>query len=161
LTTSRRLTDTVAEILRKDGVVLLHPPCGRCVPVVHSTVDHIEPSLSLIQPQLKVGIATPREVLRTPLNVEDAVARIATYRGEYAKPTGNQIQIIPIWVDRVVVREPRQADVGEGRIRGCKLRIAVGRQINAAKALVVQRVREWQGDGGHRIIPVIADFRRA
>jgi hypothetical protein len=58
------------------------------------------------------------------------------------------------------VGEPRQALVGKGRIRGRKLRIAVGRQIYAGKALVVQRVREWQGHGGHRIIPVIADVGR-
>jgi len=59
------------------------------------------------------------------------------------------------------VREPRQALVGEGRIHGCELRIAVGRQINAGKALVVQRVREGQRDGGYRVIPVIADVGRA
>jgi hypothetical protein len=51
--------------------------------------------------------------------------------------------------------------VSEGRIGGCELRIAVGRQINAGEGLIVQTVREWQRDGGDRIIPVIADIGRA
>ena len=56
---------------------------------------------------------------------------------------------------------PWQALVGKGRI-GCReLRIAVGRQVNAGEALVVQREREGQRNGGHRIIPVIADVGRA
>ena len=63
--------------------------------------------------------------------------------------------------DRVVVGGPRQALVGEGRIGGRELRIAVGRQIDAGEGLVVQRVREGQRDGGYRIIPVIADVGRA
>ena len=56
---------------------------------------------------------------------------------------------------------PRQALVGEGRIARRELRIAVGRQIDRGEALVVQGVREWQGDGGDRIVPVIADVGRA
>ena len=56
---------------------------------------------------------------------------------------------------------PRQATVGEGRIGGCELRIAVGRQIDRVEGLVVQRVREGQRDGGDRVIPVIADVGRA
>ena len=53
--------------------------------------------------------------------------------------------------------EPWQALVAKGRI-GCReLRIAVGRQINAGEGLILQRVREGQRNGGHRIIPVIAD----
>ena len=95
--------------------------------------------------------------MRPPLDVEDAVGRSATYRGEYAEPAVDQIQIIPIWVDGVVVGEPRQALVGKGRIGGCELRVAIGREINAGKALVIQRVRKWQGQGGYRIISVIAD----
>jgi hypothetical protein len=59
------------------------------------------------------------------------------------------------------VGEPRQALVGEGRIGGCELGIAIGRQIDRSEALVVQRVREWQRHGGYRIIPVIADVGRA
>src|SRR4030095_9779806 len=68
-----------------------------------------------------------------------------------------QIQVVPIRVDAVVVSGPRQADVGEGRIGRRELGVAVGRQINAREALIVQRVREWQGNGGHRVISVIAD----
>ncbi len=57
--------------------------------------------------------------------------------------------------------DPWQALVGKGRI-GCReLRIAVGRQINAGEGLIVQRVREGQRNGGHRIIPVITDVGRA
>jgi hypothetical protein len=55
----------------------------------------------------------------------------------------------------------RQAYVEEGRIRGRELRIAVGRQIDRVEGLVVQRVREWECDGGYLIIRVIADIRRA
>ena len=55
--------------------------------------------------------------------------------------------------------EPRQALVGEGRIVGHKLRVAVGRQIDAREALVIQGVREWQRDGDDRIVPVIAGVR--
>ena len=46
-------------------------------------------------------------------------------------------------------------------IRGRELRVAVGRQINAGKALVVQGEGEWQRQGGNCIICVIADVRRA
>ena len=56
---------------------------------------------------------------------------------------------------------PWQALVGEGRVRGCELRVAVGRQIDAREALVVQGVREGQRNGGYRIIPVITDVGRA
>src|SRR5207247_3009113 len=86
LTTHSGTAHTVAEVLSKIGVVLLHSRCGRCVPVGQRAIDDIKASLSLIQPQLEVGTATPREVLRPPLNVETAVGRTATYRGEYAEP---------------------------------------------------------------------------
>jgi len=59
------------------------------------------------------------------------------------------------------VAGPWQALVGEGRIGGCELRIAVGRQIDRAESLIVQGVREGQRDGGYRIIPVVADVGRA
>jgi hypothetical protein len=155
------LSGTVAEILNKDVVILLHSGCGRCVAVTHCAVDHVKACLSLVQPQLNVGTATSREVLRPPLNVEDAVWCSTTYRREYAEPGVDQIQIVPIRENRVVVGEPRQADVGEGRVSGHELRVAVGRQVDVRECLVVQRVREWQCDGGHRIIPVIADVGRA
>ena len=151
----------VAEVLVKGGVVLLHPGCGRCVAASHGAVDHVKVCLPLVQPQLEAGTAASREVLCTPLDVEDAVGSSATYRCEYAKPTVDQIQVVPIRVDRVVVGRPWQALVGEGRIGGHKLCIAVGRQIDRGEGLVVQAVREGQRDGGYRIIPVIADVGRA
>src|SRR5262249_13677158 len=117
--------------------------------------------LPLVESQLEVGSAAPREVLRTPLNVEDAVGRCATYRSEYAGGTINQIQVIPVWHDGVVVSGPRQTLVAERRVRSCKLGVAVGRQINTREALAVQGERERQGDGGHLIIPVITNVGRA
>jgi len=59
------------------------------------------------------------------------------------------------------VGSPRQATVSKGRISGYELSVAVGRQIDRGEALIVQGVREWQGDGGYCIIPVIADVGRA
>jgi hypothetical protein len=59
------------------------------------------------------------------------------------------------------VGEPRQALIGEGRIGRRELRVAIGRQINAGKALVVQGEGERQGDSGDLIIPVIANVRGA
>src|SRR5262249_34904304 len=156
LTAGSRLTRTVAEVLIKGRVVLLYSSRSRCVAVSYCAVDDIEARLSLIQPQLEPGIAAPREILCPPFNVEDAVGSSPTYRCEYAKPAVDQIQVVPIRVDRVVVSRPRQALVGEGRIGGRKLRIAVRRQIDAGKALIVQRVREGQRDGDHRVVPMIA-----
>jgi hypothetical protein len=54
------------------------------------------------------------------------------------------------------VAGPRQADISEGRVRSRELSVAVGRQIDHRVGLVVQGEREWQRDGGDRIIPVIA-----
>jgi hypothetical protein len=162
LSASRRTTGAIAEVLSKERVVSLHSGCGRCVAITHCAVDHVKAWLPpLVQPQLETGTTAPREVLCPPLDVEDAVGSSATYRCEYAEPAVDQIQVVPIRVDRVVVSEPRQALVGKGRVGGCELRVAIGREINAGKALVIQRVREWQGHGGHRIISVIADVGRA
>src|SRR6266436_751920 len=118
-------SSAVAEVLIEGSVVFLHSRCGRCVAIGHCAVDHVKASLPLIQPQLEVGTAAPaapQEVLRPPLNVEDAVGSIATYRGEYTKPTVDQIQVGPVRHDGVVVGEPRQALGEEGRIRGRELR---------------------------------------
>jgi hypothetical protein len=52
---------------------------------------------------------------------------------------------------------PGQALVGEGRIERHELSIAVGRQIDAREALVVQREWEGQRDGGNGVVTVIAD----
>jgi len=151
----------VAEILSKDCIVSLHSGCGAGIRIGHCAVDHIEATQPLVQPQLQVGTAAPREILRPPLNIEDAVRSTATYRGEYAKPTVDQIQVVPIRVNGEAMARPRQALVGECRVRRCELGIAVGRQIDAREGLLVQGVRERQRDGGDRIIPVIADVRRS
>jgi len=161
LPAASRATCPVAEILGKDCVIPLHAGCGRGVTATHGAVDHVKASLPLVQPQLEVGTAGPREVLCSPLNVEDTVGCSPRYRGKDAKPGVYQIQVIPVREDGVVVGEPRQTLVGEGGIRGGELRIAVGRQIQHGKRLIVQCVREWQRNGGYLIIPVIADVRRA
>ena len=141
----------------KACVVSLHSRCGRCVAVTHCAVDYVKACLPLVEPQLEVGTPTAREILRTPLDVEDAIRCRAAYRCEDAKSTINQIQIIPVREDGVVVGGPRQALVGEGRIGGCELCVAVGRQIDVRECLAVQGERERQRDGGYRIIPVITN----
>jgi hypothetical protein len=161
LSASRSAPGAVAEILSKERVVSLHSGCGRCVAVAHCAVDHVKAWLPLVQSQLEAGTAAPREVLCTPLNVEDAVGSSATDRGEYAEPTVDQIQVVPVREDGEIVGSPRQTLVAKGRIGSHQLRIAVGRQIDRSEALIVQRVREGQRNGGHRIIPVIADVSRA
>jgi hypothetical protein len=161
LPTSSRTSRAVAEVLDESAVISLHPCCGRCVAASHCAVDHVKTSLSLVQPQLKAGTAIPREVLRPPLDVEDAVGRSATYRGEDAEPTVDQIQVVPIRVDRVVVSEPWQARVRKGCVHSHELRVAVGRQIDARESRVVQTIREGQRNGDDLIIPVIAGVRSA
>jgi hypothetical protein len=123
--------------LIKAVVVSLHTPGGRCVTVGYCAVDHVKAALPLIQPQLEVGTARSRKVLRSPLNVEDAVGSSATYRGEYAKPAVNQIQVVPVRKDGVVVAGPRQASVCECCIGSSELSIAVGREIHARVGLVI------------------------
>ena len=56
---------------------------------------------------------------------------------------------------------PRQAIVSKTRIGSRELGVTVGRQVDAGEALIVQRVREWQRDGGDCIVPVITDVHRA
>ena len=104
---SSRLTGTVAEVLVKGGVVFLYSSRGRCIAAAHCAVNHVKACLSLVQPQLEAGTPAPREVLRTPLDVEDTVGSSATYRREYTKPAIDQIQVIPVWEDRVIVGGPR------------------------------------------------------
>jgi hypothetical protein len=86
--------------------------------------------LALVQSQLEVGAAAPGEILRPPFDVEDPVGSSSTDRGEYPKPTVDQIQVVPVREDGVVVGGPGQADVGERGVRGHELGIAVGRQID-------------------------------
>jgi hypothetical protein len=113
--------------LSKNAVVSLHSRCGTGVAISDCAIDHIEAFLPLIQSQLEVGTAAPWEVLRAPLDVEDAVRRSAAGRSEDSKPTVYQVQVVPIRVDRVIVANPRQALVGEGRVGGRKLGVTVGR----------------------------------
>ena len=124
---SSRASRAVTEVLNESGVVSLHPCSSRSVTITHCAVDHVEATLPLVQSQHKVGTAAAREVLRPPFNVEDAVGSSATYRCKDAEPAINQIEVVPIWEDRVVVRGPRQALVGEGRISSQELGIPVGR----------------------------------
>lgn len=65
--------------------------------------------------------------------------------------------VLPVREDRKVVAEPRQANVSFGVIRCRELCITVGRQIDRVERVVVQSVREWQRNGGDRIMSVIAD----
>ena len=107
-------------------IISLHSGCGRCVAVTYCAVDHVEACLPFVQPQLEVRAPTAREILRAPLDVEDAIGRRAAYRREDAKSAINQIQVIPVWEYCVVMGGPRQADVGKGGIRSHELGIAVG-----------------------------------
>jgi hypothetical protein len=111
-----RAACAVAEILNESAVISLHPRSSRCVTITHCAVDHVEATLPLVQPQLKVGTAAAREVLRPPLNVEDAVGSRATHRREYAEPAIDQIEVVAVWEDGEVMGSPRQANVTEVRI---------------------------------------------
>src|SRR6185295_16816414 len=55
LAAASRATGAVAEVLRKDGVALLHSTCGAGVAVSHRAIHHIEATLPLIQPYLVVS----------------------------------------------------------------------------------------------------------
>ena len=148
LSASRRASGAVAEVLIKERVVSLHSGCGGCVAVTHCAIDHVKACLPFVQPQLETGTTAPREVLRPPLDVEDAIRSSATYRSENSEPAIYQVKVVPIWEDREVVVSPRQAVVGEGRIGRRELRIPVGREIHAVKRLAIQGEREGQRYGG-------------
>jgi hypothetical protein len=79
LPTSSSTSRAVAEVLNESAVISLHPCCGRCVAVSYCAVDNIKATQSLVQPQLEVGTPASREVLRPPLDVENAVGSSATY----------------------------------------------------------------------------------
>ena len=137
---------------------------------MHLAVDHIETSLSFIQSQLEIGARyVARHVHCAPFDVEDSIGRTAAYRSVNATGSARETgaarlrigaQGAEVWEDCVVMATPRQAPATGRRGRG-KLRIAVGRQVNARKSRAIQRVREWQRDGGYQIIRVISDVRRA
>ena len=143
-----RSTRAVAEVLNESAVVSLHPRCGRCVAASHCSVDHIEATLSLVQPQLDVGSAAPREVLCPPFNIEDTVGSSATYRCEnaFACPSGELV--VPVWEDGVVVGGPRQTGVDPVVIHGHKLRITIRRQVHTRVIRVVEAESERECDKG-------------
>jgi hypothetical protein len=124
-------------------------------------------SLPLIQPQLVVSHhGDIGKVDRAPFDIEDPVGRCARYRREDAASSTRESRapglrigalVIPIREDRLIVTGPRQrTDIGKGRVRGRKLRIAVGRHFDAVKGLVVQGVRERQRDVSYLIVAMIA-----
>ena len=82
MSASRGTTGAVAEVLVKDGVVLLNTGGCRCVAVAQGAVDHIKTALPFVQSQLEVGSAGPGVVLGAPLDIEDAVRRSATDRSK-------------------------------------------------------------------------------
>ena len=128
-------------------------------------------SLPLIQPQLVVSHhGDIGKVDRAPFDIEDPVGRCARYRREDAASSTRESRapglrigalVIPIREDRLIVTGPRQrTDVGKGRIGSRKLRIAVGRHVDAVKGVIVQGVRERQRNVGYLIVPVIAAIGR-
>ena len=171
MSASRRTTGAVAEVLSKKRVSL-HAGCGRCVAVSHCAVDHVKAWLPpLVQPQLEVSSrGRSSEVNSAPFNVEDPVGRCARHRGEYTARSAGESRapgvcigalVVPVREDRVVVTDPWQrTDIGKGRIGSRKLRIAVGRHVDAVKGLVVQGVRERQRNVGYLIVPMIAAIGR-
>ena len=167
MSASRPTTRAVAEILSKERVVSLHSRCCAGVALIHRAVDHIKATLPLVQPQLMVGMLASVVVIDgAPFDVQDSMRRNAGDRGVDATGATGVSRaarvcicalVVPVREDREVVAEPRQANVSPGVIRCRELRIAVGRQIDRVERVVVQSVREWQRNGGDRIIPVIAD----
>ena len=131
----------------------MHSRCGARVAASHCAVDHVKATLSLIQPQLEIGTAISREILRPPLDVKDAVGGSTTYRGESVpgKPTVDQVRGRPS-TGRSCSCGPahgRQTLV-KAASRRRELRIAVGRHIDAGEALVIQGVT---GKAAERWLP--------
>ena len=100
-----------------------------------------------MQPQLEVrSLAGIAKIHRAPFDVEDAVRRSAGNRRVNATVATRVsraaavcigTQIIPVWVNAVVVVGPRQTNVGERRICRRELSISVRRDIHAVESLVV------------------------
>jgi hypothetical protein len=148
LSASRRTTGAVAEVLSKKRVISLHSTCGAGVAKSDRAPDHIKAILPLIQPQLVIGPhGDIGEVNRAPFDIEDPVGRSARHRGEDAAGATRESRapalriralVVPVREDRVVVTDPRQrTDIGKGRIGSRKLRIAVGRHVDAVKGVIV------------------------
>jgi hypothetical protein len=106
------------------------------------------------------------EIYRAPLDVENTIGRSArdrridaagAARESCATLLGIRLLVVPVWQDSVVVRRPRQANVTPVVIRSRELGIAIGRQVDAVEALIVQRENKWQCNVGHYVIPMIAN----
>lgn len=171
LPASNGTTDAVAKVLNNNAVVFLHSPCGADVAISHCAPDYIKAILPLIQPQLVIGpVARIGEINRAPFDIENPVGRTATGRGEHTAGSVREsrapalrvrAQVVPVGENRVVVASPRQrAHIDNVLIGSRKLRITVRRHVDAVKALVVNRVGEWQCNRSYLIIPVVADVRR-
>src|SRR5207244_13026597 len=103
-----------------------------------------------------MSVPSAREILVTEFDVEDPIGRSATNRGEDPEASEYRVLVVPVWIDGVVVGCPRQANVGEGAIRGRELSVTVGRQIHRVKRLVIQGVGEGQCHGGGAVVGRIA-----
>ena len=150
----------------------MHSRRGARIAVCRIAVDHIEPILALIQPQLVVGrLIDVGKVNSAPFDIEDPVGRCARHRGEDTAGSTRESRasavcigalVIPVGEDGIIVGGPRQrTDIGESRVGSRELRIAVGRHVDAVKGLVVQGVGERQRNGGYLVVSVIAAIDRA
>src|SRR5437899_468424 len=108
-----------------------------------------------------MSVPGAREILVTEFDVEDAIGRRATNRGEDPEASEYRVLVVPVWVDGVVMAEPWQVAVAKGGIRGRELGIAVGRQVHRIERLVIQTVRERQCHSGGAVVAMIADVRVA
>lgn len=93
------------------------------------------------------------KVNSTPLDIENPIGRgprhgrvntACATRESRAAALRIGALVVPIREHGVVVAGPRQAHIGEGRVGGCELSIAIGRHCDAVEGLVVQRIGEWQ-----------------
>ena len=148
---------TALELLAKTIVISLRA-CGCAeVAIKHLAIDHIETSLSFIQSQLEIGapcLADRVPVHCAPFDVEDSIGRTAAYRSVNATGSARETgtarlrigaQVAPVWEDYSVMAAPRQAHIDSGRRGRGKLRIAVGRQVNARESRAIQRVPDGSG----------------
>ena len=154
-------TCAVAEILGKDGVVLLHSSCGAGVAVSHRAVDDVEATLPLVQPHFKIGAAAPWEVLAAVLDVKDAVGSSTANGGKYPKATVYVVQIVPVRQDEVGLAGVGQACVSKRTQRVHELLSTIGVHTHCGKRLIVQRIRERQRYHGRAIVAMIAGVRSA
>ena len=173
MSASRRTTGSIAKVLSNERVISLHTGSRRCVAVSHCAVDHVKAWLPpLVQPQLEVSSrGRSREVNSAPFNIEDPVGRCARHRGEDTAGSTRESRasavcigalVIPVGEDGIIVGGPWQrTDIGKSRVGSRKLRIAVGRHVDAVKGLVVQGVGERQRNGGYLVVSVIAAIDRA